>query len=98
MSCIGHSKKMFKNKFTDHKAETKKQKWLSNKNYHKIYHIIVKKKEKKWHAKSLSKLLYFYIETFKASNFLLRDIKHDRKKIFYVHTKCFRFWWDSEFQ
>ena len=56
-----------------------------NKNDHqikiitKIYHIIAKRK-KKWHAKSLSKSLYFYVEIFEALNFSLKNIKHDKKK------------------
>ena len=75
-----------------------------NKNDHqikiitKIYHIIVKRKEKEWHARFLSRSLYFYVETFEASNFSSKNIKHDRKKAVYVHAKCFRFWWNSEFQ
>ena len=75
-----------------------------NKNDHqiriitKIYHIIAKRKEKEWHAKFLSKLLYFYVETFEALNFSLKDIKYDRKKIVYIHAKCFKFWWNSESQ
>ena len=74
-----------------------------NKNDHqikiitKIYHIIVKRKEKEWHARSLSRSLYFYIETFEASNFLLKNIKYDRKKTVHVHAKYSKFWWDSEF-
>ena len=75
-----------------------------NKNDHqikiitKIYHIIAKRKEKKWHARFLSRLLYFYIETFEALNFSSRDIKHDKKKAVCVHAKCSRFWWNSESQ
>ena len=69
-----------------------------NKNDHqikiitKIYHIIAKKKEKKWHARFLSKLLYFYVEIFEALNFSSRNIKHDRKKAVHVHVKYSRFW------
>ena len=68
-----------------------------NKNNHqikiitKIYHIIVKRKEKKWHAKSLSKSLYFYVEIFEASNFSSKNIKHDRRKAVHIHAKCSRF-------
>ena len=80
-----------------------KQKQKNKNNYQikiitKIYHIIAKKKEKEWHAKFLLKSLYFYVETFEASNFSSKDIKHDRKRMIYVHAKCFKLWWDSKSQ
>jgi hypothetical protein len=43
----------------------------------RIYHIIAKIKIKEQHSKFISKSLYFYIETFEASSFSLRDVKHD---------------------
>ena len=64
----------------------------------KIYYIIVKRKEKEWHTRFLSKLLYFYVKTFEVLNFSSKNIKHDERKAIHVHAKCSRFWWDSEFQ